>query len=60
MVTLLFHLIFMDAVPCQILHGMAPDEQRCEKEFPFFYAKGSTVLMLANFTEGNYVNPVFF
>jgi hypothetical protein len=26
---------------------------------PFFYAKGSTVLILANLADGNSVNPVF-
>jgi hypothetical protein len=49
----------MLAVPCSILQGMAPDEYRCEKLLPFFYAKGSTVLILANLAEGNSVNPVF-
>lgn len=49
----------MLAVPCSILQGMAPDEYRCEKLLPFFYANGSTVLMLANLADGNSVNPVF-
>ena len=52
-------MIFMLAVPCSILQGMAPDEYKWEKLLPFFYAKGSTVLILANLAEGNSVNPVF-
>jgi hypothetical protein len=35
-VTLAFHFIFIDAVPCSILQGIAPDEYKCEKLFPFF------------------------
>jgi hypothetical protein len=41
------------------LHGIAPEEYKCAKEFPFFYANGSAVLILVNFADGNSVNPVF-
>lgn len=41
------------------MHGIAPEEYKCEKLFPFFYAKGSTVLMLVSFEDGNWVKPVF-
>ena len=59
-VTLEFHLIFILDVPCQILHGIAPDEYKCEKLLPFFYANGSTVFILVSFADGNSVKPVFF
>ena len=49
----------MWTVPCYILQGMAPDEYKWEKLFPFFSAKGSTVLILVSLDEGNCVNPVF-
>ena len=57
---LAFHFIFILAVPCSILHGIAPEEYKCEKLLPFFYANGSTVLILASLAEGNSVKPVFF
>lgn len=59
-VTLEFHFIFIIDVPCSILHGMAPDEYKCEKLLPFFSAKGSTVFIFVSLAEGNSVNPVFF
>lgn len=54
-----FHLSFIETLPCQILQGIAPDEQRWAKELPFFSEKGSAVLILVNFEEGNSVKPVF-
>ena len=57
MTTFAFHFSFICRVPCQILQGMAPDEQRCAKGFPFFSEKGSTVFMLVNLAVGNYVKP---
>lgn len=58
-VTLAFHFIFIETVPCSILHGIAPDEYKWEKLFPFFYENGSTVFILVNFDDGNCVKPLF-
>lgn len=53
MLTSEFHLIFIFTLPCYILHGIAPEEYKWEKLLPFFYANGSTVLMLVSFADGN-------
>lgn len=54
-----FHLSFKLTPEWSTLQGMAPEEYKWQKEFPLFCAKGSAVLMLVNFVDGNSVKPVF-
>ena len=48
-----FHFNFIETLPCSILQGIAPEEYKCAKELPFFSEKGSAVLILVNFDDGN-------